>query len=134
MSMLSLPTLTSPGYINLDFEVKCRNLLKVNFNLNENFHLFNNYLSLITVTGYSHDFEQLREELSKIHDEDQAVRNAYLKASEYANSSQSLVDSLVKAMHYKDSIDLIKVSKYWINTAGWVLTKWGVKQMKRYFW
>jgi hypothetical protein len=61
----------------------------------------------------------LQRELLEILDEDQTIRNEYMSAAEELGWDSPAVDSLGKIMMYKDSINLIKVTKI-LDERGWV--------------
>lgn len=61
----------------------------------------------------------LQKELLAIYADDQDIRKDYMKAYKLNGSGSKEVDSIGKIMLYKDSINLIKVSKI-LDEKGWV--------------
>ena len=61
----------------------------------------------------------LQKELLLIYDEDQNIRKDFMAVYKDSNSSKKKIDSIGKIMNYKDSINLIKVSKI-LDKKGWV--------------
>lgn len=63
--------------------------------------------------------QPLRRELLAILTDDQTIRNQYIAATKKLGYSHSTVDSLGKIMLYKDSVNLIKVTKI-LDEKGWL--------------
>ncbi len=61
----------------------------------------------------------LQAELLQIFKDDQDIRNQYIDSSKKYGFNNSIVDSLIKLMMFKDSVDLEKVTKI-LDTKGWV--------------
>ncbi len=61
----------------------------------------------------------LQQELLAILEDDQGIRSQYIEATKKTGYSNTTVDSLVKIMLYKDSVNLIKVIKI-LDGKGWV--------------
>ena len=61
----------------------------------------------------------LQKELLSIYDEDQDVRKAFMDVYKNPKSDKKQLDSIGQIMIYKDSINLIKVSKI-LDEKGWV--------------
>jgi transcription initiation factor TFIID subunit TAF12 len=82
-------------------------------------------LTLISIVGLTsmansgNYYKQLKRELLVIWNEDQDIRNEYLKAREKLGESDPKVENIAKVMRYKDSIHLVKVSKI-LDEEGWI--------------
>jgi hypothetical protein len=61
----------------------------------------------------------LQKELLSIYEEDQGIRMKFMSIYNAPNADRKKIDSIGKIMNYKDSINLIKVSKI-LDTKGWV--------------
>lgn len=61
----------------------------------------------------------LQQELLAIYEDDQRIRNAYVGALRKAETPKHVTDSLRKVVIYKDSINLIKVTKI-LDQHGWL--------------
>ncbi|MDD8016932.1 MAG: hypothetical protein PHP42_01030 [Bacteroidota bacterium] len=61
----------------------------------------------------------LQKELLEIFNDDQSIRNQYITATKKLGYNNPTADSLGKIMIYKDSINLIKVTKI-LDEKGWV--------------
>ncbi|HEU0137819.1 MAG TPA: DUF6624 domain-containing protein [Flavobacterium sp.] len=61
----------------------------------------------------------LQQELLKIYDDDQNIRQQYIAAQKKLGFKNKTVDSLGKVMNYKDSINLRKIVKI-LDQRGWV--------------
>jgi hypothetical protein len=82
-------------------------------------------LTLICIVGLAsmanngNYYKQLKRELLVIWNEDQDIRNQYIKAREKLGESDPKVENIAKIMRYKDSIHLVKVSKI-LDEEGWI--------------
>lgn len=61
----------------------------------------------------------LQKELLSIYEEDQGMRIKYMSVYNNPNPDRKKMDSIGKIMNYKDSLNLIKVTKI-LDTKGWV--------------
>lgn len=61
----------------------------------------------------------LQEELLAIYDEDQGMRGEFMAIYKDSKTTKNTRDSISKIMNYKDSLNLIKVSKI-LDERGWV--------------
>jgi hypothetical protein len=61
----------------------------------------------------------LQKELLSVYEEDQGIRIKFMSIYKNPNSDRKKIDSIGKIMNYKDSLNLIRVSKI-LDTKGWV--------------
>lgn len=72
----------------------------------------------IEILGVNYD-KPLQKELLSIYEEDQSMRIKFMSIYKNPTSDRNKIDSIGKIMNYKDSLNLIKVSKI-LDTKGWV--------------
>lgn len=61
----------------------------------------------------------LQEQLLSIYEEDQGIRSKFMDIYKDSKTTKKTIDSISKIMNYKDSLNLIKVSKI-LDERGWV--------------
>ncbi len=74
---------------------------------------------LTTVSACAQDFNKVKHELENIHKEDQETRYKFMEAITDTIQSTARIDSLGKVMEYKDSVNLIHVSRI-LDSYGWL--------------
>lgn len=76
-------------------------------------------VGLTLVANGDNYYKQLKKELLVIWNDDQDIRNEYLKAREKLGESDPKVENIAKIMRYRDSIHLVKVTKI-LDEEGWI--------------